>query len=249
MWNHYPRLELPLTIEQFHTLPRNAAYKYEYLEDRAILTPRPTCYSCVRDAEPFTPPQRYRLEPLTAREIPEMEDLFLGACRRTQPFESLDNEPARICARDCLTRVVAGSDGPVVEAACFRAFSPKDTDQPVGAVLVTLAHEDVLSKPFTGEWKGAPPDAVARRLGCPHLTWVFVNQWLSRRGIGTALLVGVLRAIKEMGYKQLASTFSLDNVRSAMWHWRNGFQLLPNLSDLVREERKKFLPIPPPETG
>ena len=37
-------LELPLTWEQFHELPRNAAYKYEYFEHRAWLSPRPKFY-------------------------------------------------------------------------------------------------------------------------------------------------------------------------------------------------------------
>ncbi len=245
MWDHYPRIELPITIEQFHTLPRNAAYRYEYLGDRAVLTGRPKSYSCVRDTGVVTAPRSFGLEPLPAREIPGLEDLFLVACRQTQPFESLDAEHSRLCARDCLNRVVAGREGPVVEDACFQAFSPKDTGETVGAALVTLAHEDMLTKPFTGEWKDAPADAVARRLGCPHLTWVFVNQWAQRRGIGTALLVRVLRVLHEMGYQHLASTFSQDNVPSAMWHWRNGFRLLPNWSEFMRSERQRGLPQPP----
>lgn len=239
MHRHYPQIELPITIEQFHRLPRNSAYKFEYFGGRAVLTARPKTFSCVRDAIPFNPPEEYPVEPLAAADIPGLEDLFLFSVRRTQPFESLEDESARACARDCLARAVEGSDGPVVEAACFRAFEPGRVDGPVGAAIVTLAHEDILTEPYAGEWKNPPADAVTRRLGCPHLTWIFVNPWLNRRGVGTALLAAVLRSVREMGYRHLASTFALDNGPSALWHWRNGFRLLPNWSQFMREGRPK----------
>src|SRR5215831_15840771 len=34
-----PHIQLPLTIEQFRQMPRNAAYKYEYLNEVAHLSP------------------------------------------------------------------------------------------------------------------------------------------------------------------------------------------------------------------
>jgi GNAT superfamily N-acetyltransferase len=236
---HYPRIELPVTFEQFHRLPRNPAYKFEYFGGRAVLTARPKLFSCVRDAEPFEARDEYLIEPLAAKEILAIEDLFLSACRRTQPFESLDNDAARACARDCLARVVTGGDGPLLEAACFLAHELDHPDHPVGAAIVTLAHEDILTVPFAGEWKDPPPDAVSRRLGCPHLTWIVVNPWFNRRGVGTAMLAAVLRAIRGLGYRQLASTFALDNGPSALWHWRNGFRLLPNWSEFMRDGGRK----------
>src|SRR5207245_1746906 len=36
-----PVVELPLTLEQFHQLPRNPAYKYELIGGKAYLSPRP----------------------------------------------------------------------------------------------------------------------------------------------------------------------------------------------------------------
>ncbi|HVL11967.1 MAG TPA: GNAT family N-acetyltransferase [Gemmata sp.] len=238
MWEHFPRIELPLTIEQFHRLPRNAAYKYEYIDGRAVLSARPKTFSCVRETEPFEPVDAYPVELLPVADIAGLELQFLAACRRTQPFESLGDD-ALACTRDCLRRVASGGDGPVVEPACFRALDPDHADGPVGAALVTLAHEDILTKPFAGEWKDAPCDAVARHMGCPHLTWIFVNPSLARRGVATALLAAVLRALQGMGYRLLASTFALDNGPSAMWHWRNGFRLLPHTSAFMREARNR----------
>ena len=244
MHQHYPRIELPITIEQFHRLPRNSAYKFEYFGGRAVLSARPKVFSCVRDTEPFDPPEEYPIEQLAAADIPGIEDLFLFSCRRTQPFESLDDEAARACARDCLARAVSGDDGPLVDAACFLAYDADHTSGPIGAALVTLAHEEILSAPFAGEWKSPPTDAVERRLGCPHLTWIVVNPWLTRRGVGTALLAAVVRAVREMGYCQLASTFALDNGPSTLWHWRNGFRLLPGgVSSCTRAPSQAFFDI------
>jgi hypothetical protein len=138
MHNHYPRIELPITIEHFHRLPRNPAYKFEFFGGRAVLSARPKLFSCVRNADPLDPSEPYSIESLLASDIPGMGDLFLTACRRTQPFESLDDEAARLCARDCLAQVVSGRDGPIVETACFRAFDPEHADWSIGAALVTL---------------------------------------------------------------------------------------------------------------
>ena len=46
-------LKLPLTWEQFHRLPRNPAYKYEYFEDTAWLSPRARYYHALLDLAPL----------------------------------------------------------------------------------------------------------------------------------------------------------------------------------------------------
>ena len=42
-WFH--TIKLPLSGRQFHQLPQNPAYRYEYLEKSAWLSPRPKFYS------------------------------------------------------------------------------------------------------------------------------------------------------------------------------------------------------------
>ena len=106
----------------------------------------------------------------------------------------------------------------------------------MGAILVTLLPEGILDNWRCYRWKDPPPsDAVERRLGCPHLTWVFVSPWEERRGVGTALLAASVRVLRELGYSQLASTFLLGNDSSTLWHWRNGFRLQPLYSAMRRE--------------
>src|SRR5262245_18524120 len=48
-----PVLQLPLTIEQYHQLPRNPSYKYEYIQGKACLTPRARHYHALLDVASF----------------------------------------------------------------------------------------------------------------------------------------------------------------------------------------------------
>lgn len=230
MPSHYPVIELPIGVEQFHTLPRNAAYKYEFFGGRAVLSPRPKTFTGVLDLAPLPCPDGIDVRPLPAAAIPSLSDLFRHANAHTQPYQSLPNEKAQAAAEDAISQTADGDDGPVIEPACFRAYSDRH-DDPVGAVLITLVPPEILTEPYAGVWKERPPsDAIERRLGVPHLTWVFVSWWEARQGYGTALLAHSVNALRRMGFTQLASTFALDNGPSLMWHWRNGFRLLPQCS-------------------
>jgi len=130
-----------------------------------------------------------------------------------------------------LHKTCTGDDGPLIEAACFKAFDRRLED-PVGAILVTLLPPD------GDAWHGyrwrqpPPPDAVPRRLGQPHLTWIFVARAVARNGLGGALLAAAAGGLLQLGYRKLLSTFLLGNESSTLWHWRNGFRLLPQYGDL-----------------
>ncbi|MBX9581705.1 MAG: hypothetical protein K2X87_15490 [Gemmataceae bacterium] len=243
MTEHFRVVELPLSIDEFRRLPRNPAYKYEYFGGRAVLSPRPKLFSCARDlspvaAEPWGP---VAVRPLPAADAPGLADLFAAALRRTQPYESLDNEAARAALDATLNKTLSGEDGPLIEAACFRAVDPREQSRgDIGGVLVTLVPAEVLTEPFAGLWKAPPAaDAVEKRLGVPHLTWVFVHPWEARRGVGSALLAAAVDALRGLGFADLASTFALDNGPSALWHWRHGFRLLPQMSALWAEAKRE----------
>jgi hypothetical protein len=126
----------------------------------------------------------------------------------------------------------------VIGAACFQAFE-KHFNHPAGAILITLLPAGIVDNWGSHAWKEPPPaDAVERRLGCPHLTWIFVSPWVERRGMGTALLAASVKALLEQGYTQLASTFLQGNDSSTLWHWHNGFRLQPLHSAWRRETRE-----------
>jgi L-amino acid N-acyltransferase YncA len=243
-------LQLRLTPEEFRRLPRNPAYKYEYLSGAAYLTPYPKHYHAVLPLPPPPvldapeAPDAVHIRPLTETDLPELERVFVAAFARTQPYASLAPEDRAEAARQALQRTVSGGDGPWVRSASFVAVEASE-GRLLGAALVTLLPEGDPCDWDSYYWQGPPPeDCVARRAGRPHLTWIFVAPLHSGQGAGTALLAAVTQALVGLSYRELVSTFLLGNEASTLWHWRNGFRLLPypgslrHLSQRFRERQK-----------
>jgi GNAT superfamily N-acetyltransferase len=227
------QLQLPLSPEQFHQLPRNAAFKYEYLEGSAWLHPRPRYYHSVLDLPPLaqTPlgggHPTALLRPLREEDWERLAVVFAAAFRTQQPFGGLEDDPRRGAARQALAHSRTGGDGPWIEEASFVALDTQ-SDLPVGAILLTLLPPRDLTEWDSYHWnEPPPPDAIKRRLGQPHLTWIFVSPALAGQGIGTALLSAAVGELLALGFDTLASTFLIGNDSSMLWHWRNGFRLLP----------------------
>jgi GNAT superfamily N-acetyltransferase len=219
-------LELPLTAEQFRRLPRNGAFRYDYLAGKAYVTPRPKHYHALLDLRP-TPaggPPGVRLRALADDDWDGLVPVFAEAFAYTQPFAGLDEETLRQAAGQCLARTRGGGDGPWIDRASFVADEEGRT---LGAVLITLLPAEDPCSWDSYRWREPPPpDCVERRLGRPHLTWVFVPPGSAGQGVGTALLGAAVRALLGLGYTELLSTFMIGNDSSTLWHWRNGFRLL-----------------------
>ncbi len=227
-----PRLELPIDIDLFRQLPRNAAYKYEYFDRRAWLSPRPRYYHALLDLPCWieTLSERTRRK-ATLRAVRESDweglaPLFAASFQRQQPFCGLDKERALEATRKSLQHTRTGGDGPWIESASFVAVDEQRDDE-IGALFTTLLPDADPSGWNSYHWEEPPPpDALARRLGRPHLTWIFVAPLAAGNGIGTSLLGAAVRALLDHGYTELASTFLNGNDSSMLWHWRNGFRLL-----------------------
>jgi GNAT superfamily N-acetyltransferase len=228
-----PRLELPITIGQFHQLPRNPAYKYEYFHGAAWLNPRPRYFHAILDLEPWTErpaegvSRTTGLRPVRPADWEELAPLFAAAFERQQPFGGLEGERRVQAARKSLEHTRTGGDGPWIERASFVA-TEGEAAQAVGGILVTLLPDADPAAWDSYHWKEPPPpDALARRIGRPHLTWIFVSPFFAGEGVGTLLLGAAVRELLALGYTQLASTFLIGNDSSMLWHWRCGFRLLP----------------------
>jgi ribosomal protein S18 acetylase RimI-like enzyme len=229
-------IRLPLNRRQFRRLPRNAAYKYEYLDKAAWLSPRPKFYSARLALVPSAggPPvdieaqdDGIRFRRLEDRDWPKLSRVFAGSFDRVEPFASLSGRRRLEAARHCLRSTRDGRDGPIIRPACYVAFDAKD-GHPVGAVLVTLVPRVNLDDLWCLRWKTPPPpDCIEQRLGHAHLTWIFVGPWFAGYGIGSALLAHASDSLINLGYSELLSSFILGNDSSMLWHWRNGFELLP----------------------
>src|SRR5579875_2543111 len=176
-----PRLELPITLEHFRQLPRNAAYQYEYFHERAWLNPRPRYYHALLDLEEWAArplqgaSRKAQLRSVQAADWEALAPLFSAAFSRQQPFCGLDSERALMAARKALTHTRSGGDGPWIEPASFVA-TDGEAGPAIGAILVTLLPDGDPSSGRSYYWEQPPPpDALARRMGRPHLTWIFVH--------------------------------------------------------------------------
>jgi len=220
-------LQLALSEEQFRRLPRNGAFRYDYLDGTGYVAPRPRHYHALLDLAPVAADEveGVALRPVRVDDWPGLVGLFAEAFARCQPFAALDGATLREAAEQCLTRTRTGGDGPWVECASFVAC---DSDgELVGAILVTLLPVGDPCEWGSYQWpEPPPPDCLERRLGRPHLTWVFVAPGCTGEGVGTLLLAAAVRGLLGLGYRDLLSTFMIGNEQSALWHWRNGFRLL-----------------------
>ncbi len=242
MCDHWmPNLKLPMTIEQFQQLPRNPAYKYEYVEGVARLTPRGLAYHATLDLAAYqsdpaageTTP--INLRRLRKRDLPALVPVFAGAFASLQPFGSLDDATRLRAAEECLTKTCSDVDGPRVRVASFIA---SQEDKPVGAILITLMPDGDPRAWDAFHWpQPAPPDLLRRRGGQPHVTWIFVSPWHKGSGVGTALLNASVDVLRRLGYPALLSTFFSANESSMLWHWRSGFKLLAYPGSKRRLER------------
>jgi GNAT superfamily N-acetyltransferase len=225
-----PVVRLPITWEQFHQLPRNAAYKYEYFDGKALLSPRPRFYHALLKLAPLRKrplagaSPEVELRPLQDADWEALVPVFADAFDRQQPFSGLGPKVREEAARKSLAFTRSGGDGPLIEPASFVA---SEHGYLVGAVLITLLPDADPADWRAYHWHEPPPaDCIARRLGRPHLTWVFVKPIFTGHGVGTALLQASVRELLARGFRQLASTFLPGNDSSMLWHWRNGFRLL-----------------------
>lgn len=222
-------LKLALSPEEYHRLPRNAAYKYEYLEGTAYLSPRPKYFHALLDLAPLAQgplsgAASALLRPVRADDWEGLAPLFGVSFRGVVPFAGLEDDARREAARQSLALTRSGGDGPWIERASFVAEG--ETGRPVGAILITLLPDADPSRWDAFCWPAPPPaDCIERCQGRPHLTWIFIHPVDSGRGLATALLNAAVRALLLLGYKQLASTILLGNDASMLWHWRCGFRL------------------------
>src|SRR3954463_358281 len=105
-----PFLKLPLTLEQFKQLPRNAAYKYEYIDGLAYLSPRARHYHALLDLQRFELNEETGIQCVEVADLKALAGLLAAASGGIQPYGGLDDRPRREAAQQALERVRAGGD-------------------------------------------------------------------------------------------------------------------------------------------
>ena len=101
-------IKLKLSWDDFHRLPQNPAYKYEYLDGEAWLTPRAKLYHAVLELADFQSPEpdllndQVQIRPLVERDWDNLPEVFASAFAHVLPFAYLGDEEQLAAARDCL---------------------------------------------------------------------------------------------------------------------------------------------------
>ena len=223
-----PDITLRISIDEFLQLPRNPAYKYEYVDGHACLSPRPRFHHArldlakYLDEHPTEKLERHQLRPFHDHDLYAMTSVFAGAFQQTQPFGGLNDDDRRKASHASLLKTLVGGDGPWLQPASFIAESPHG---PSGAILVTMLPGGDPEDNSSYHWS-EPRMEPAPGEGQPHLTWIFVNPGFRAEGIGTALLQRAAVSLLESGYRELWTTFIEGNSSSTFWHWSCGFELL-----------------------
>ena len=241
-----PTLKMNLSRAEFDRLPRHPAFKYELIDGVTWISPWPRHAHAQLALSRFRPDNddmaTLPLRHVCAADIDALAPIFCGAFGHLQPYGSLDEDTLTNAAETSLKRTFAGQDGVLVEPASFVALAD---DQVAGAILITLLPGGDPSEWDSLHWHEAPPpDLWDKCQGQPHLTWIFVRRFEQGQGVGTQLLRQAVRVLKRHGYKALWTTFLIGNDQSALWHWRNGFELLPGRFSKrrLRHELKKRIP-------
>src|SRR4051794_2453951 len=102
MWSKCMRMvRIRMSIKEFHQLPRHAAYKYEYLDGEAWLSPRPKTYHALLDLRRQEPPVetgRVTTRHASAGDWDDLSALFSAAFCDRPPFLGLDDRKRRAAA-------------------------------------------------------------------------------------------------------------------------------------------------------
>ena len=198
MWSKCMRLvKIRMSIREFHQLPRHPAYKYEYIDGETWLTPRPKTYHALLDLR-----TRRRIGRRRRR-----DDAAAGSGRLGRPDRPLLRRLRRPAAvpRPCRPQAPRGRPRHPRTLPHRRRRAADRTSQfhrpyaTLSRIRPAASWSRCCRRPTSatgGPSSGAeppPPDAVARRLGRPHLTWIFVHPFAAGQGAGTALLHAATR--------------------------------------------------------
>ncbi|MGF1582649.1 MAG: GNAT family N-acetyltransferase [Gemmataceae bacterium] len=238
-------IRFPIRSEQFYQLPRHPAYKYEFLDGVAYVSPQPRYFHAVLDLKHD---QRvgYALSEVEV-EIGAIEDkdeaeliaLFADAFSGVVPFVGLWDEKLISAGRSCLQQTREGGDGTWCRNASFVA---RWKGEVVGAVYITVLPPGMdLCRGDVWTLDDFAPVEADSGEGTPHLTWIFVSRSARSQGVATRLLQESIRSLRQVGYKELVTTIVSGNEKSLLWHWQNGFRIcsIPGSLQRMRKELQR----------
>jgi len=193
----------PMTLDEFHRLPRRPGWKHEYWGGRAYIQPRPSVAIARASVvpRPAIVPDGSRLRPATPGAAPLLVHAFFDAFRDSIDYWDYSLSRIRADAQNSIETYFGGKRGAFHPASCL-ALTGRSI---VGAALVV---EDADG---------------------PNLDLLFVRPRWQRRGLGLALVQSTMNALHEAGETHLDGGYNVANDASAAVHRRLGFEELPEL--------------------
>lgn len=205
---------VPMTMEEFHRLPRKLGWKYEYWEKCAHISPAHHVVTTTIDLTPRTPhtiDSPYKLRPVETSDEPRLVSLYIDAFKDTIDF--CDWEPAEI-------KTSAEED--------IRGFYTGKRGKPLPASRVAVdeqAGSSVIGAALIVERNGGENDFPSEGGGAvPFLDILFIAPHRQRRGVAVVLVSTVMDELYRSGSRVLKSHYHLGNEASRDWHRRFGFR-------------------------
>lgn len=204
-------MEIPMSIEDFHRLPRHPDWKHEYWDGALQLSFRPYPPHFWRDVSlPVSVKRRHDVRPLETSEA-ALRAFLTGFWRAEDPYRTVDEEvagPWLTSGLDTSLARLAEPGGAIVE----------EDGEIIGAVLLEHPYRDRTA---------------------PMLSWLAVRSGFRCDGLGSSMLGAITAALHSAGVQRLDSGASPGNRASLFWHWRNGFQAEPDPIARLRVDARR----------
>jgi GNAT superfamily N-acetyltransferase len=191
-----------MSVTDYHVMPRQPGWKYEYFDGQCHVTPSHTIVTGRLELhEPNRNPDNLQIAPIAPEMIDELLEVAFDAFHDT--IEYCDWEPHKIrkSLRDELERLFAGTKKQLLNAS----FAALNGERVIGAAL-----------------------SVQSPIG-PELSLFFVTQDWQRRGVGHALLNAMIERLHSDGARDLHVLWAAGNPASDAFYRKQGFEVLPDL--------------------
>ena len=188
---------LPMTIDEFHAMPRKLGWKTEYWDGQAHISPR--WLAIVTARAPVTPRAVYApcdLRPATEQDLRRLTPAYVAAFQETIDHCNQRVAQIKTAAKRILTGFFAGSRGRPHPASQLAIHA----GQIIGAALIVERAEEQ-----------------------PLLDLLFVRPQWHRKWVARVVVGGAMNALHSAGVHELASRYLLGNQESRAWHHHFGF--------------------------
>jgi GNAT superfamily N-acetyltransferase len=188
---------IPMTIDEFHLMPRKLGWKYEYWDGQAHTTPSHS--GVVTTSMPVQPrPVQWSctIRALVEADLAGLYTPYVAAFADSMDYCDWKLADIKLAAEQTLAGYFAGRRGQPLPASQVAL----DGTAMIGAALI-----------------------VQKKNGQPFLDLLFVAPQWHRKGVATALVATALNHLAAAGYRTLTSRFVLGNEESRAWHHSFGF--------------------------